>query len=117
MDHLQAVPLSFVLVLPIQLLHFCVLDKRIINGLAALDIQLQIHVALLSRALVIHIDALHKVECVPLKQVIDSSLNFGVLKEGSTSSSSSPWMSVTMLHHTDKHVMPLSRYMPCTLQR
>ena len=99
MDHLQAVALSFVLVLPIQLLHFCVLDKRIINVLAALDIQLQIHVALLSGALVIHIDTLNKVECVPLKQVIDSSLNFGVLKEGNTSSSSPMHVSHDVASH------------------
>ena len=79
-DHLQAMPLSFVLILTIQLLHFCVLNKRVIHILAALDIQLQIHVALLSCALVIHIDALHKVVCVAFEQVIDSPLNFGVLK-------------------------------------
>ena len=84
-DHLQAVPLSFILILTIQLLHFCVLDKRIINILAALDIQLQIHVALLSCALVLHIDALHKVVCVAFEQAIDSPLNFGVLKPDTSS--------------------------------
>lgn len=79
-DHLQAVPLSFVLILAIQLLHFCVLDKRIVDILATLHVQLQIHVALLPCALVIHIDALHKVMCVAFKQTIDSPLNCGVLK-------------------------------------
>lgn len=72
--------LGFILVLTIQHLHFCVLDKRVIHILAALDVKLQVHVALLSGALVHHIDALHKVEGMSFKQVVDSPLDFGVLE-------------------------------------
>ena len=80
MTYLQTMPLSFILVLTIQHLHFCVLDKRVIHVLAALDVQLQVHVALLPGALVLHIDALHKVEGMAFKQVVDGPLDFGVLQ-------------------------------------
>ncbi len=78
--HLQAMAFGLVLVLPIQ--HFClsVLHKGVIHILTALYVQLQIHVALLTVALVVNIDALHKVDCVALKQVTDGPLDLGILQ-------------------------------------
>ena len=72
--------LSLVLVLAIQLLNLGVLHKRVIHILTALDVQLQIHVALLASALVLHIDALHKVEGMALEQVVDGPLDLSVLR-------------------------------------
>ena len=73
--------LSLVLILAIKHFHLGILDKGVVNIFAALDIQLQVHVALPPGALVVNIDTLHKVECVALKKVADSALNFGVLQK------------------------------------
>lgn len=82
--------LSFVLVLPIKLFHLGVFHKGVVHILAALHIQLQVHVALLASALVLDIDALHKVEGVALKQVADGPLHLGVLHQQSKQSTSKP---------------------------
>ncbi len=71
---------GLVLILPIQHFYLSVLHKGVIHILTALYIQLQIHVALLTIALVVNIDALHEVDCVALKQVTDGPLDLGVLQ-------------------------------------
>ncbi len=78
--HLQAMAFGLVLVLPIQHFNLSILHKGVMHVLTALYIQLQIHVALLAIALVVNIDALHKIDCVPLEQVTDGPLDLGVLQ-------------------------------------
>lgn len=72
-------PFCLVLILSIQHFNLSILGKGLIHVLATLHIQLQVHVAFLACALVVHIDALNIVEGVPLKQVVDGPLHFGVL--------------------------------------
>ena len=79
-DHLQAMTFSLVLILPIQHFNLSVLHKGVIHILTALYVQLQVHVALLTIALVVNIDALHEIDCVALKQVTDGPLDLGVLQ-------------------------------------
>lgn len=71
---------GLVLVLPIQHFNLSVLHKGVIHILTALYVQLQVHVALLTMALVVNIDALHEIDCVALKQVTDGPLDLGVLQ-------------------------------------
>mmetsp|Transcript_35695 Transcript_35695/g.79388 ORF Transcript_35695/g.79388 Transcript_35695/m.79388 type:complete len:458 (-) Transcript_35695:917-2290(-) len=76
---LQAVPLRLVLVGSIHDLHLTVLLKRLVDVLAALDVQLQVHERLIAGGLVVHVDALNVVGGVALKQLVDNLLHAGAL--------------------------------------
>lgn len=58
------------------------LVERLVDVLAALDAQAEVHERLLARALVVDVDALDEVVQLPLKQVVDGALDLGVLQGG-----------------------------------
>lgn len=67
--------LGVVLVGAVQHLGLGVAVKRLVDVFAALDIELDVHVRLLARGLVLDVDALDKVVGVALKQVVNGALH------------------------------------------
>lgn len=74
--HLQPMPLGHVLVLPVEALNLAVLVEGVVDGVAALDVQLQVHEGVGAHALVLHIDAGHVVLGAALKQLVDRAIHY-----------------------------------------
>lgn len=101
---LHAVALSIVLVIPLQPLLRCQAVERLVDILAALDVQEDVHVVVALCALVVHVEALDELQDAALEQLVDDALHLCALQHGSMVAAVVHWdlnhccCNITMAH-------------------